>query len=101
MGWSKKTDYKTKITEIENKMPSVTGLVTAVALITKATEIENKIPDFTNWATKAALITRATEIEKITPDTTSFVATPEFNGLAKVSFDAGMKEATKGLASKS
>ena len=61
-------------------MPSVTGLVTAVALITKATEIENKIPDFTNWATKAALITRATEIEKITPDTTSFVATPEFNG---------------------
>ena len=38
----KKTDCKTKITEIENKIPSTTGLVNTTVLITKATEIETK-----------------------------------------------------------
>ena len=44
----KKTDCYTKITEIENKIPSVTVLVNIAVLDTKATEIENKIPDITN-----------------------------------------------------
>ena len=51
----KKTDCNTKITEIENKIPSVTGLVNTAVLDTKATEIENKIPDITNQAAKASL----------------------------------------------
>ena len=41
----KNTDYNTKITEIKNKMPSVTGLVATVALNAKATENEKK----DNW----------------------------------------------------
>ena len=52
----KKIYFNTKITGIENKIPSVTGLVTTAALNTKATEIEYKISDINNLAAKAALI---------------------------------------------
>ena len=59
----KKTDYNTKIAEIEIKIPSVTGLVTAAALNKKnQAEIETKILDIDNLATKAALNTKATGI---------------------------------------
>ena len=51
-GLVKKTDYNTNIAEIENKMPSVTGLVTAAALKTKTTGIESKIFDFNNLTEK-------------------------------------------------
>ena len=45
VGYSR-THQNTKITEIENKIPSVTGsITTAAALKAKATEIDNKIPD--------------------------------------------------------
>ena len=54
-GLVKETDCNTKITEIENKIPSVTGLVNTSVIDTKATEIENKIPDITNQAAKASL----------------------------------------------
>ena len=37
----KKTDFNTKITEVEGKIPSITGLGTGSEL----TAIENKIPD--------------------------------------------------------
>ena len=37
----KKTDYNAKITEIENKIPDISNLVTKNALNT----VENKIPD--------------------------------------------------------
>ena len=50
----KKTDCNTKITEIENKVPSINGLVTSAAFITKATKIESKRPKI-NLSTKAAL----------------------------------------------
>ena len=50
----------TKIIEIENKIPSITGLVSTVALKTKATKIENKIPN-----------------------TSRFITTPEFDRLTK------------------
>ena len=39
----KKTDYSTKIREIENKIPNVTDLVTTAILNTKTTKMENKI----------------------------------------------------------
>ena len=44
-----KTDYNAKITDIESKIPSITGLATAAALNT----IENKIPDISNLVKKA------------------------------------------------
>lgn len=42
---------------MENKVLSITGLVTTTALNTKATENENKIPGITNLATKNTLNT--------------------------------------------
>ena len=40
----KKVNYNTKITEIENEIPSCTGLVTITALNGKVIEIEGKLP---------------------------------------------------------
>ena len=52
-------------TEIENKIPSVTGLISIATLNTKPTGI-------TNLATKVALNTNPKEIENKIPDTTGF-----------------------------
>ena len=41
MAWLKKTDVNTKVTEIEGKIPSISGLATDSAL----TAVETKIPD--------------------------------------------------------
>ena len=51
----KRTVDNTKITDMENAMPSITGLVTTAALNTKLTEIKNKISDITNLAFTATL----------------------------------------------
>ena len=45
----KKTYFNSKITEVEGKIPSISGLATKSAL----TAIENKIPDVTRLVTKA------------------------------------------------
>ena len=104
----KRTDFNAIFTEIENKIPSVTGLVTTAnnlatkeALNTKATDVKSKTPGITNLATKAALNTKTTDIENKTTDATSFIITPELNRLTKISFDAKIKEAAKSLASES
>ena len=47
-GLFKKTDYNTKIAEIEGKIPGVTNLATKTALTT----VENKIPDVSNLVKK-------------------------------------------------
>ena len=44
----KKTDYDAKITEIESKIPSISGLATNSAL----TGVENKIPDVSSLVKK-------------------------------------------------
>ena len=44
----KKTDYNVKISEIENKIPSISGLATNSAL----TAIESKISDGSNLVKK-------------------------------------------------
>ena len=44
----KKTDYNAKISEIENKIPSISGLATNSAL----TAVENKIPNVSNLLKK-------------------------------------------------
>ena len=41
----KKTDYNTKITEIEDKIPDTSGLVKKTDYNTEITEIEDKTPD--------------------------------------------------------
>ena len=49
----KKTDYNTKITEIENKIRNISNLATKTALTT----VKNKIPSISNLPTKTALTT--------------------------------------------
>ena len=47
----KKTDYNAKITEIEGKIPSVSGLATNAAL----TAVENKMPNIVSSVKKNRL----------------------------------------------
>ena len=60
----KKTDLNTKITEIESKIPSITGLATSSAL----TAVENKIPDVSSLVKKTDYDTKVSEIEKKVSD---------------------------------
>ena len=53
-GLVKKTDYNTKITEIENKIPDISGLATKVAL----TKVGNKIPSISGLIKKPDYNTR-------------------------------------------
>ena len=50
-----KTNYNSKITDLENEIPDTSGLVKKTYYNTKITELENKIPDISNLATKTAL----------------------------------------------
>ena len=47
----KKTNYNTKITEIEGKIPSISGLAINAAL----TAVENKIPNISSFVKKNRL----------------------------------------------
>ena len=57
-----KTDYSSKITEIESKIPitGITGLATNSAL----TAVENKIPTVSNLVTKTDYKTKISDIEQ-------------------------------------
>ena len=46
--WLKETDFSTKVTEIEGKIPSITGLATNSALTT----VENKMLDVSSLVKK-------------------------------------------------
>ena len=67
--WLKKTDFNTKVTEIEDKIPSITGLTTNSEL----TAIENKIPDVISLVKIIDFNTKVTEIEGKIPDVHSLV----------------------------
>ena len=60
--WLKKIDFNTKITEVENKIPNISGLATSSELTT----VENKIPDISSLATSFALTTVENKISGIT-----------------------------------
>ena len=72
----KKTDFNTKVTEIEDKIPSISGLATNSAL----TAVENKIPDISSLVKKTDY---ATEITNIKND---YVTNAAFNARHKDSF---------------
>ena len=65
-GLVKKTDYNTKITEIEDKSPNSNSFVKKTNYNTKIIEIEGKIPDISGLATKTALTTVENKIPSIT-----------------------------------
>ena len=55
----KKTDYNTKISKIEGKIPDVCDLATRITLTT----VENKIPSVSNLVQKTDYNKKITEIE--------------------------------------
>ena len=56
----KKTDYNSKISEIENKIQSINGLATTSAL----TAVKNKIPNVNSMVKQTDYNTKVNKIEK-------------------------------------
>ena len=73
--WLKKTDFNTKLTEIEGKTPDVSSLVTKSAL----TVVENKIPDVSSLVKKTDFNAKVTEIEGKIPDVSNLVKKTDFD----------------------
>ena len=48
----KKPDFNTKITEIEGKIPNISGFLLISVFNSKITEVENKVSDIKNLASK-------------------------------------------------
>ena len=82
---------KTKLTELENKIPDVSGLATKSAL----TAVENKIPGVSSLVKKTNYNTKVTEIENELTDHNhgKHITTPEFNKLTAEKFSARLKQA--------
>ena len=70
----KKTDFNTKVTEIEGKISDVSSLATKSAL----TVAENKIPDVSSLVKKTDFNTKVTEIEGRIPDVSSLVKKTDY-----------------------
>ena len=86
------TGYNAKITNIEGKIPSITGLAINATL----TAVENKIPDVISLVKKKTdHVVKITEIEdKITDHNhDKYIATPEFHALAIDVFHARLAQA--------
>ena len=65
-GLVKNTDYNTKITETEDKIPDSNSFGKKTDYNTKIIEIEGRIPDISGLATKKALTTVENKILNIT-----------------------------------
>ena len=87
----KKTNYNTKITEIEGKIPDINNLATKTALTT----VENKIPDVSSLVKKTDYNTKVTEIENKLNNHNhdKYIDTSEFNKLAADVFNARLAQA--------
>ena len=88
----KKTDFNVKVTEIESKIHSITGLATNSSL----TANENKIPDVSSLVKKTDYNTKISEIENKVNDHNhgKYITTPEFNTLATDVFKARLAAQT-------
>ena len=87
---AKKADLNANITEIENKILSITGLAPNSAL----TAVENKIPNVSSLVKKTDYNTKTSEIEsKINNHNhDKYIITPEFNKLTAKNFKARLGE---------
>ena len=88
----KKTDFNTKVTEIECKIPSITGLATNLEL----TAVENKIPDGRSLVKTTDYNTKIREIENKLNDHNhdKYITTPDFNTLATEIFNVRLTAQT-------
>ena len=87
----KKTNYNTKITELENEIPDIGNLPTKAAL----TAVENKIPSVSNLVNKTGYNTKITEIENKLTDHNhdQYIYTSDFNKLAADVFNVRLAQA--------
>ena len=87
----KKTDYNSKITEIEGKIPDISNLATKTAL----TEAENKIPSVCSLVRKIDYNNKITEIENKLNNYNQgkYITTPKFNTSAADVFNATLARA--------
>ena len=78
----KKTGFNTKVTEIEGKIPGISGLATKSPLAV----VENKIPDVSGLVKKTDYNTKISEIENKVNDYNhdKYITTPEFNTLQQM-----------------
>ena len=92
VAWLKNTDFNAKVTEIEGKIPSISGLATNSAL----TAVENKIPDVSDLVKKTDCNTKISEIENKVNDHNhdKYITTPEFNTIAADVFKARLTAQT-------
>ena len=93
IGLVKKVDYNAKITEIEGKIPSISGLATNAAL----TIVEKKQPNISSLVKKNPNYnTKNTDIEKKLTDHNhdKYITTSEFNTLAADAFNARLAQAS-------
>ena len=83
--WFKKTDFRGKVTELQGKIPSISGLATSSAL----TAVENKIPDASSLVKKTDYNTKISEIEnKVNDHNYKYITSPEFDTMAADFFKA-------------
>ena len=86
----KKLDYNAKITEIENKISSISGFATNAALTT----VENKVPNIKSLVKKQIITSLMITSQRITDDNhDKYIATPEFNKFITKVFDARLARA--------
>ena len=87
---AKKTDLNAKITEIENELPSNTGLAANSAL----TAVENKIPDVSSLVKNTDYDTKISDIEKKIANYNhgKYITTQEFNKLTNEIFNARLAQ---------
>ena len=88
----KKTNFNTKVTEIEGKIPSISGLATNSTL----TADENNIPDVSSLVKKTDYNTKISEIEnKVNHHNhNKYSTTAEFNTMAADGFKARLAAQT-------
>ena len=67
--------------------------MTKTVLNTKISEIENKVPDTSGLVTNTLLNTKIGEVEKNIPDHAKYITTSEFNKLTAENFTARSKQA--------
>ena len=87
----KRTDYNTKITELENKIPDISNLATKTAF----TNSENKIPSVSNLVKKTEYNTKITDIENKLNNHNhyKYITPPEFDTLTADLFNARLAQA--------
>ena len=67
--------------------------MTAIVLDTKISEVENKIPNTSGLVTTTVLNTKISEIENEVPNHDKYIATPKFNKFTSENVTATLKQA--------